>query len=348
MLILEIDRARLDAHLAAVVAEAPGLIPVVKGNGYGFGLNRLAGEAVKLGANTLAVGTLAEASRLPGTAEAFERIIVLTPHLPGDRLDALPPGLAGRIVHTVATRAAAEELGGRRLVVECRTSLRRHGIGPDDLAELARTLAETTCEGFALHLPMARPTGADPVGEVAAWTERLAAAGLPTATVFVSHVTGAEVADLSARFPGTSFRPRIGTRLWLGDRGALQAKARVLDVERLTRGERYGYRQRRAPRAGHLVVAAGGTAHGIGLAAPKAVAGPLARAKVAAEGSLATLNRTLSPFSWDGRQRWFAEPPHMQVSLLWMPESVTPPAVGDWLDVETRMTTTTFDEVVER
>lgn len=348
MLILEIARARLDAHLAAVVAEVPGLVPVAKGNGYGFGLNRLVNETAKLGANTLAVGTPAEAGRLPATAAAFERIIVLTPHLPGDALEAQPPGLAGRIVQTVASPAAATELAGRRIVVECRTSLRRHGIGPEDLAGLAAVLDPATFEGFALHLPMARPAGVDPLGEVAAWTERLGAAGLPTGTIFVSHVSGAEVAGLAARFPGTHFRPRMGTRLWLGDRGALQAKARVLDVERLARGERYGYRQRRAPRAGHLVVVAGGTAHGIGLAAPKAVAGPLARAKVAAEGSLATLNRTLSPFSWDGRQRWFAEPPHMQVSLLWMPDSVTPPAVGAWLDVESRMTTTTFDAVVER
>lgn len=347
MLILEIDRARLDAHLASVLAEVPGLVPVAKGNGYGFGMNRLVTEAAKLGANTLAVGTLAEASRLPATAEAFERIIVLTPHLPGDPLDALPPGLGGRIVHTVASQAAVTELAGRRIVVECRTSMRRHGLGPDDLAGLA-DLDPATCEGFALHLPIARPSGVDPVGEVAAWTERLAAAGLPTGTVYVSHVSGAEVVGLAARFPGTSFRPRIGTRLWLGDRGALKVKSRVLDVEALTRGERYGYRQRKAPRAGYLVVVAGGTAHGIGLSAPKAVAGPVARAKVAAEGSLATLNRTLSPFSWDGKQRWFAEPPHMQVSLLWMPEGVTPPAVGDWLDVETRMTTTTFDGVVER
>jgi hypothetical protein len=177
--------------------------------------------------------------------------------------------------------------------------------------------------------------------------ERLKAAGLPTSTIYVSHLTGPEVAGLGKQFPETTFRARVGTKLWLGDRGALVPKARVLDVEKLESGERYGYRQRKAPREGYLVVVAGGTAHGIGLAAPKAVAGLVARAKVAAEGTLATLNRSLSPFTWAGKQRWFAEPPHMQVSLLWLPGGVEPPAVGAWLDVETRMTTTTFDEVVE-
>jgi len=59
------------------------------------------------------------------------------------------------------------------------------------------------------------------------------------------------------------------------------------------------------------------------------------------------VNRSLSPFRWAGKQRWFAEPPHMQVSLLWLPSSVTPPAVGDELPVEVRMTTTHFDAVVD-
>jgi len=37
----------------------------------------------------------------------------------------------------------------------------------------------------------------------------------------------------------------------------------------------------------------------------------------------------------------------MQVSLLWLPSSVPPPAVGDELTVEVRMTTTHFDVVVD-
>nr|WP_293768985.1 alanine racemase [Sporichthya sp.] len=347
MLRLEIDRARWDAHLAKINAEIPGLVPVAKGNGYGLGIDRLVDEAIKLGVDTLAVGTFAEARRLPERAEEFSKVVVLTPHLPGDPTEGLPIALFGRVVHTVATAEAAADLPGKRVIVECRTSLRRHGIGADDLGTLAAALADVHLEGFALHLPMVRPRGAHPVAEVATWVERLKAAGLPTATIYVSHLSGPEVSGLGKQFPDTTFRARVGTKLWLGDRGALAPKARVLDVEQLARGDRYGYRQRKAPRDGHLVVVAGGTAHGVGLAAPKPVAGAMTRAKVAAEGTLATFNRTLSPFSWAGKQRWFAEPPHMQVSLLWLPGGVEPPAVGDYLDVETRMTTTTFDEVVE-
>ncbi|MGQ0629867.1 MAG: alanine racemase [Sporichthyaceae bacterium] len=347
MLRLHIDRARWDAHLAGVRADTPALVPVAKGNGYGLGNLRLAAEAAKLGADTLAVGTLAEAAALHAAAVAFERVVVLTPFLAGDPLPELPTWLSDRVVHTVAGVDAARALTGRRIVVECRTSLRRHGVEPEHLTELAAVLAQTPCEGFALHLPMNRPRGVNPVAEVATWAHRLQTAGLPTTTMYVSHLSGGEVRGLAEQLTGTALRCRIGTRLWLGDRGALTARARVLDVEKLSKGQRYGYRQRKAPGEGHLVVVAGGTAHGIGLASPKSVTGLRGRAKIAAETGLAATNKALSPFHWEGKQRWFAEPPHMQVSLLWVPGSVDPPAVGSWLDVDTRMTTTTFDEIVE-
>jgi alanine racemase len=339
MLRLEIDRTRFDAGLKKVAADFPGLVPVAKGNGYGLGIARCAVEAAALGADTLAVGTAAEVAAVH---TPFERLVVLTPYLPGD---PVPEG--ANVVHTAAGAAAVRALAGRAVVVECRTSLRRHGIDAGELGAVAEALGECRLEGFALHLPMNRPSGVNPVAEVDEWVQRLAGAALSTETMWVSHLSAAEIAELSQRHAGVRFRARIGTRLWLGDRGALRARARVLDVEHLDRGERFGYRQRRARATAHLLVVAGGTAHGIGLAAPKAVAGPIARAKVAAEAGLATVNLALSPFSWAGKQRWFAEPPHMQVSLLWLPAGVTPPAVGDWLDVETRMTTTAFDEVVE-
>jgi hypothetical protein len=341
MLSLHVDAARLRKHLAATVAEFGGLVPVAKGNGYGLGIARCARLADQLGLDTIAVGTRAEVAALAG-GPAFERVVVLTPHLPGE---PVPDG--DRIVHTVTSGAAVTDLTGRRVIVECRTSLRRHGIGPGDLAALGPALAGCRFEGFALHLPLDRPAGVDSPGEVTAWVRQLAAAGLPTGTIWVSHLTAAEVEELTRRHPGTTFRSRIGTRLWLGDRAALRARATVLDVERLERGERFGYRQRRARSAGWLIVVAGGTAHGIGLAAPRAVSGVVARAKVLAEAGLAGANLARSPFSWAGRHRWFAEPPHMQVSLLWLPERVAPPKVGDCLDVETRMTTTIFDVVVE-
>ena len=40
---LDVDRWR--RHLATVAEATPGIVPVAKGNGYGFGLPRLAEEA---------------------------------------------------------------------------------------------------------------------------------------------------------------------------------------------------------------------------------------------------------------------------------------------------------------
>ena len=57
---LHVDGDRWRAHLRQVAAATPGLVPVAKGNGYGFTLGRLARQAAWLGADTLAVGTYDE------------------------------------------------------------------------------------------------------------------------------------------------------------------------------------------------------------------------------------------------------------------------------------------------
>jgi hypothetical protein len=53
-----------------------------------------------------------------------------------------------------------------------------------------------------------------------------------------------------------------------------------------------------------------------------------------------------SPYTVDGRQRRFAEPPHMQASMLFLPDGSQVPAIGDQVDVRVRYTATTFDRVV--
>ena len=76
-LTLHLDVALWRAHLATEAAGTPGLVPVAKGNGYGFGLRRLAEEAARLGVDTLAVGMVAEVAEVrdvfPGT------VVVLNP-----------------------------------------------------------------------------------------------------------------------------------------------------------------------------------------------------------------------------------------------------------------------------
>jgi len=342
-LTLHVDADAWRAQQAAVLADTPGLVPVVKGNGYGFGRGLLAAEAARLGVPAIAVGTSAEVasvrSAFPGD------VLVLAPWHPA--VDEAAPEPADRVVRTVSSLAGLQALAGSdvRVVVELLTSMRRHGLSPAELGEARPLLGALRVEGFALHLPIDRGEWGR-VEETEALIARIWGAHVTLDRLWLSHVTPEEVARLAASHPDVQLMPRVGTRLWLGDRTAFVTRSTVLDVHQLRRGDRFGYRQRRAPGPGHLLVLGGGTAHGIGLEAPKQARGVTERAKAAAMGGLEATGRALSPFHVAGRQRWFAEPPHMQVSLVWLPEGTDPPAIGSEVDVDVRMTITTVDRVV--
>jgi hypothetical protein len=251
-----------------------------------------------------------------------------------------------RVLFTVESLRSAKVLAGRRLVVDCRSSLRRQGIDRSELGELRHVLGGHPVEGFSLHLPIDRPAGSDPREETADWVRALYKAGFDVPSMYVSHLNAPEIAALAGEFPATRFRQRVGTRLWLGDKDALRAAATVHQLIPVRRGERLGYRQDRCAHDGWLVVVSGGTAHGIGLEAPKTLRGLQPRVKALARFGLATVNRVRSPFSWDGRKQWFAEPPHMLVSMLLLPRHVEPPWPGAELTVELRHTATGFDRIV--
>ena len=69
------------------------------------------------------------------------------------------------------------------------------------------------------------------------------------------------------------------------------------------------------------------------------------RAIALATGSLEAAGLALSPYTINGKKRWFLEPPHMQSSLVFLPRKETPPAIGDEVPVELRLTTATVDSV---
>jgi hypothetical protein len=343
-LTLHVDGPRWRAHLHATLESMPGLVPVAKGNGYGFGLRVLAAEAGRLGVPSVAVGEAGEVAQVRSAYDGD--VLVLAPWRPADSvLDGADERVIRTVSHLEALRAVQGT--GARVVVECLTSMNRHGIPAGDLAEVVPLVEGVRCEGFALHLPIDRPRGSlSDVAEVGSWVGQLSEAGVATPTLWLSHITPAELGQLRAAHPGVAFRPRVGTALWLGDPASYRATARVLDARALADGERFGYRQRSSRRAATLLVVSGGTSHGVGLEAPKAPRGPVARAKVLARAGLAAGGRSLSPFRVDGRQRWYAEPPHMQVSLVLLPTGVVVPALGDEVEVEVRMTITSFDRVL--
>jgi hypothetical protein len=339
---LYVDGDRWRPHLRGVLEAFPGIVPVIKGNGYGFGNARLARKAAWLGVDTVAVGTYAEVedvrTRFDGT------ILVLTPWRPFEH--AL--GYDDRVVHTVGRIEDLKALAARddrpRVVLERMTSMRRHGFTARELREAGELLTDAVrVEGAALHLPMAHGSH---LAEVERLMTDIVAAGLPTHRVFVSHLTEDEFARLSASYPDYELRPRVGTGLWLGDRGALSVRAAVLDAHQVARGDVFGYRGRTAPKSGTILVVSGGTAHGIGLEAPPAAEGLRQRAVTLAKGGLDAAGFVRSPYTIGGKHRLFAEPPHMQASMLFLPHGAPVPEVGEEVDVRVRFTTTTFDRTV--
>jgi len=345
-LTLTVDGDRWRRHLRAVADETPGLVPVAKGNGYGLGVGRLARKSAWLGVDTLAVGTYHE------LAEVMQRfdgdLMVLTPWRPTGH--EVPDGLPSRrVVHTVSRLADLLALLDRdpdaRVVLERLTSMRRHGMSAEELRTAGKLLERRPVhvEGVAFHLPLA--AGAH-LTEVVHLVNDVVAAELATRTLWVSHLTPRELASLRTSYADFEFRPRIGTDLWLGDRDALRVTATVLDVHGVERGDVFGYRGRTAPKAGHLLVVSGGTAHGIGLEAPTGDHSIRARAATLARGGLDAVGFVRSPFTVDGKARLFAEPPHMQASMLFLPHGPQVPQVGDEIDVRVRFTATGFDRVV--
>ncbi|HVQ87896.1 MAG TPA: alanine racemase [Actinomycetes bacterium] len=341
---LNVDATRWRAHADSVHQDVPSLVPVAKGNGYGFGLVTLAAEAQRLACETIAVGQLDE---VPAVHETFlGDVLVLTPWHP-----AIDPDLPTdeRLIVTAGHRETLHAFARTRtrVVVELLTSMRRFGLDEDELSQSLGEINALNLAGFALHLPL-DAGGVSRVDEASSWITTLRRLHLSTHSIWVSHISDPDLALLRRRHPETTFRPRIGTRLWLGAPDSYQAVGTVLAAHATRKGQRYGYRQRRAPGDGHLLIVSGGTSHGVALTAPRSVGSLTARAKTAAIGGLEASGRSLSPFYIGEKRRWFAEPPHMQVSMIWLPGDVRPPHVGDEIDVDVRMTTASFDRLVLR
>lgn len=336
-LILTIDRARWDAHQRALLAEVPGLVPVAKGNGYGFGLETLAAQATELGVDVIAVGIAQEVEQV--RAGGWEGdIVVLNPWRP---FDGAATALLEdpRIITTVSrvedVRALASSHPGARVIIEILTSMRRHGLSPASLT--AVDLEGVTLEGWAVHLPA---TGS--LDEARRLTRE--ALAVRKAPVWVSHLSVADYRALAGKLD-VAAHMRVGTRLWLGAKDTYRTTATVLDVHPTGKGSRLGYHQVPAPKAGFIVIVSGGTAHGVAMAAPVHQRSLRQRLVTISAGVLDALERTLSPFTIGGKKRDFAEPPHMHSSMLFVPGPDPLVKVGDEVPVTCRMTTVTCDEL---
>lgn len=335
---LTIDTRAWRDHVKHVHEEFPGLVPVAKGNGYGLGLDVLAREAERLNNDCLAVGTAHEVATVREAGWSRD-VIVLNPWRP---FDETATALLDdpRVITVVSRLTDLDELRtthpGTRVVVELMTSMRRHGITPQEIASV--DAGKLGFEGWTMHLPLkGQLSEAKQLASEAVAHQRGA--------VWVSHLGVNDYRRFRTQL-GVQTRMRMGTRLWLGAQQTLRTTATVLDVHRVARGARYGYNQSRAPRDGWLVIVSGGTSHGIALSAPSPARSLRQRGVSLAQGVLDAAGVSRSPFSIAGRKRPFAEPPHMHASMVFVGGTSAGVEVGDEIPVTTRQTTTTCDELV--
>ena len=290
------------SHIASVVNAVDGLVPVVKGNGYGFGRTALAGLAAEF-ADTVAVGTIHELDGLP----AGLHVAVLTPTLTAPPTDSP--------ILTVASTDHVAALAGwsGRVAVKLTSSMQRYGRGVELVAE-ARA-AGLDVVGVSIHPPLAGSAD-DHRQEIVARLPTID----PELPVWISHLDPATSATLPSSH---TYRLRLGTALWHGDKSFLHLDADVLDVRPVRAGERAGYRLAPVDGDGHLVMIGAGTANGV-----------------------APLPDGRSPFHFARHRLALHEPPHMHTSMVFVPADEPVPAVGDRVDLQRPLTTTLVDEYV--
>src|SRR3954454_24497695 len=133
---LTVDRDEFTDHVRSIGDSFPGLIPVVKGNGYGLGRAVLFPIAARI-SDTIAVGTVYEAV---GTPPDDRRLMVLTPHV-----SRLPAELAPGSVLTVGSLEHIDALRHQHwhgdVVVKLESSMHRYGIAADRVDVLRSALA---------------------------------------------------------------------------------------------------------------------------------------------------------------------------------------------------------------
>ena len=302
---LTVDRQAWLDHVRTTAGEHGAALPVVKGNGYGFGRPILLEQAGTI-SDHVAVGTVFEATVVPTTLTP----VVLTPVG-----DSIPNTLSPHAILTVGSQAHIATLskhGWRgNVVVKLQSTMQRFGAPATELATIKHACAQASLNivGWSIHPPLS-PSGENRSGEVSCWMELLHDS-LP---IFVSHLTGAQMSTLRTQFPQRQFVSRIGTALWLGDKTMIRLSTEVLDLHRVEGGTA-GYRSAPLNGNGHIVVVGAGTAHGV-----------------------YEIPQVGSPFHFAQQRLQLVEHPYMHSSMLFIPDGDLVPRVGDAIDVQQAMT----------
>lgn len=302
---LTVNEHAFRAHVSHVVGSTPGLIPVVKGNGYGLGrpfLMRLVSELLG-SAQAVAVGTVFEAQDIPAPTPVY----ILTPIGEFDQVD-----IPANAIPTVATErdpAVLQTKGWKSpVVVKLASPMQRFGVASHDFLALVQHIsaAGLTIHSCALHLPL-HQSNEEIIAQLKTWIPLI-----PTCvTLSLSHVSSTQLAVIRETFPTTECEVRLGTTLWHGDKSFFSLHTEVLAVHSIEKGNTAGYHSTAAPTDGHIVVVAAGTAHGV-----------------------SPLGNGASPFHFQQQRLTLLESPYMHSAMCFVPLGQPCPKVGDAIDVQ--------------
>lgn len=352
------------AHLTDTVDDyrttGAAVVPVIKSRGYGLGTNELCVLAAAMQCRAVAVGNPSEAI---SAAQHFGgEIVVLEPFHPYEDANrqfwmALDQLARGRVIKTIADRRALNSLmaaaDGSAFVLEGRTTMGRFGFTKQELVEVWQQLAPLLTEGklvfhgLTVHPPFA-PDDED-FNNACEMFDLVSQSGdfrRDAQSLWVSHFDFEQLEDFAARYPHVRINFRTGTGLWLGERDALHPNASILGITPVKKGDRLGYHQNPAPGDGWVVTASGGTTHGIGLQAPVVMKTFKSKIRELLKLGERAFVRQRSPFWYNQQSIDFLEPPHQHASMLFIPNTMQEPKIGDELGAEVRFTITRPDVVV--
>jgi alanine racemase len=331
---LEVDKTKFQSHLLGVKKDVENLVPVIKGTGYGFGLNYLAQEAFNLGVDTVAVGTVFEAQKV--SKDFSGKILVLEPYNSFDlATNDIWKTFDKRYVRTVSSLNSNFDFNNP-FVIEGRVSTNRFGLSKNEIKKI--DLKNDFIEGLALHLAINQSENKK-LREILEWLETWQEVS-SNKNIWLSHISKSLLYKLKELKPEFKFNVRIGTELWLGDKSFIWAKGVVLGI--IEGVERAGYSQKKLARGNKIVVVSGGTANGVGLNSDVTIKKSLDRLRVFLTGLLGSFGKYQSAFLFRGKKTYLFEPTHMNVSLIKVSANQNV-VVGDVLEARVRYSTCNFD-----
>jgi alanine racemase len=162
--VAEINLKQLAKNIACIkqhLNKKVKLMAVVKGNGYGYGVVKIAKQAVKSGANYLGVARLSEGIELRNN-NIKSPILILTPIIKEEAKEVLNYNLSATVASVEAVKAldqAAKILNKKAVIhIKIDTGLNRFGIKPSNAASFLKEIykhSNIIVEGMFSHFASA-------------------------------------------------------------------------------------------------------------------------------------------------------------------------------------------------